>query len=67
MLNLKLETCRVDLKGLQQSVQVLVNVFFLHFFFVVERNAVVGVDPADHAEEETVAGSLQGRAAQALQ
>jgi hypothetical protein len=67
VLNLKLETSGINLECLEQAVQVLVDVFLLHYFFVVERNAIVGVDPADHAEEEAVPGNLEGGTAQTLE
>lgn len=50
-----LELSSVDFEGFEQFVKVLIDVFFLDDFFVVERRTVGTLKAAHHGKEETVA------------
>ena len=53
--NLVLEFCSVDLEGFEEFIKVLVNIFFLNYFLVVERGTVSTFEAAHHGKEEAVA------------
>lgn len=49
-----LELGSVYFEGFEQFVKVLIDVFFLDDFFIVERRTVGTLEAAHHGEEETV-------------